>query len=348
MSRRRGRVHRRRKRDDEKDLAPALDPEWMTAEERALHEARRIAEDKADRLGDALKFSLVAILLLTFVWPLGVVALVLWGPRHLRTLYRLVVEPRLRERFLEEEIEKQVHEHLSEERRALESEHARSLEKLSARVAHEIRNPITAAKSLVQQMEEDPGAPENMEYARVALSELSRVERSVSHLLRFARDEEMRVAEVRLADVVESALETFGSRLARGGVEVERRIDTEGRVEGDAEQLRRAVINLLANAVDAAEQAEAKPGRVEVQLGENLAGSAVWLRVADNGPGLDDETLAKMWSPFYTRKAEGTGLGLAITRKLVESHGGQIEAGESASGGAEFTLSLPKRRGGRL
>jgi len=129
-----------------------MDPEWMTAEERALHEAQRIAEKKARVTGDALKFSLIAILLLTFVWPIGVIALICWGPRHLRELYRLVVEPRLRERFLEEEIEKQVQEHLSEERRALENEHARSLEELSARVAHEIRNPITAAKSLVQQM----------------------------------------------------------------------------------------------------------------------------------------------------------------------------------------------------
>jgi signal transduction histidine kinase len=340
-------MHRRRSRDDEKDLAPAMDPEFMTAEERALHEARRVADRKAGMLGDALKFSLIAILLLAFVWPVGIVVLVLWGPRHLRALYRLVVEPRLRERFLEEEIEKQVQEHLSEERRVLESEHARSLEELSARVAHEIRNPITAAKSLVQQMEEDPKAPENMEYARVALSELSRVERSVSHLLRFARDEEMRVGAVRLADVVESALETYGSRLARSGVELERRIETEGRLEGDAEQLRRAVINLIGNAVDAAEQGAAEPGRIEVHLGENLAGSAVWLRVADNGPGLDEDALAKMWSPFYTQKPGGTGLGLAITRKLVESHGGEIEAGQSASGGAEFTISLPKRRGGR-
>jgi C4-dicarboxylate-specific signal transduction histidine kinase len=84
-----------------------------------------------------------------------------------------------------------------------------------------------------------------------------------------------------------------------------------------------------------------------VHLGENLAGSAVWLRVADNGPGLHEDAHAKMWSPFNTQKPVGPGLGLAITRKLVESHGGEIEAGQSASGGAEFTLSLPTRRGGR-
>ncbi len=339
--------HRRRTRhrDDEKDLAPIIDPELMNAEERALYEAHRIADDKAKRTGDALKFSLIAILLLAFAWPIGIAALVIWGPKHLRFLYRLVALPRLRERFLEEEIEKQVHEHISEERRALENEHARSLEELSARVAHEIRNPITAAKSLVQQMEEDPEAPENVEYARVAMAELSRVERSVSHLLRFARDEEMRVGTVRMADVVDSALETFRDRFARSGIEVEREMATDGCVDGDAEQLRRAVINLVGNAVDAASESEAQKGRIAVQLGENLAGDEVWLRIADNGPGLDDEALAKMWSPFYTNKPGGTGLGLAITRKLVESHGGEIEAKPSSSGGAEFVLTLPKQGG---
>src|SRR5262249_57733345 len=82
-------------------------------------------------------------------------------------------------------------------RRALEGRHARSLEELSASIAHEIRNPITAAKSLVQQMEEDPRGAENVEYARVALAELERVERSVSHLLRFARGEETQLAPPR-------------------------------------------------------------------------------------------------------------------------------------------------------
>jgi signal transduction histidine kinase len=158
----------------------------------------------------------------------------------------------------------------------------------------------------------------------------------------------MRVGTVRMADVVDSALETFRDRLARTGIEVERRLATEGRIEGDAEQLRRAVINLVGNAVDAASETDTPPGRIGIHLGENLAGTGVWLRVTDNGPGLDGVALAKMWSPFYTNKPGGTGLGLAITRKLVESHGGEIEASPGASGGAEFVLTLPKRRGERV
>jgi signal transduction histidine kinase len=286
------------------------------------------------------------LLLVAGFRPAVVVALG-WGFGIACHYFGAIAAPEMRRRLLEREVRRQVATDAPRERRSLEDSHVRSLEDLSDQVAHEIRNPITAAKSLVQQMEEDPGASENMEYARVALAELSRVERQVAHLLRYARDEEMRVGDVRLADVVESALETFRDRLSRAGIEVERRIEIDGRLEGDAEQLRRAVINLIGIAVDAAEQAEPGPGRVELHLGENLAGSAVWLRVADNGPGLDDEALARMWSPYYTQKSAGTGLGLAITRKLVESHGGEIEAGAGTNGGAEFTISLPKRCGGR-
>jgi len=172
------------------------------------------------------------------------------------------------------------------------------------------------------------------------------VERSVSHLLRFARDEPMRVGMVRPAEVVESALETFRERLARSGIALHQEIRGDLVVEGDAEQLRRVVINLIGNAVEALDASDTRPGRIDVALGENLAGNEVWLRIADDGPGFDAETLARMWSPFYTSKQGGNGLGLAITRKLVEAHGGTIEAGTSAWGGAEFVVALPKRRGG--
>ncbi|MEM7413681.1 MAG: HAMP domain-containing sensor histidine kinase [Myxococcota bacterium] len=342
--------HRRRRRERERreereEFGAPHDTELMTAEERLIHEAQDVAERKAKLTGDALKFSLVAILLLTFVWPIGVIVMLIFGPRYLRELYSLVVEPQLRTKFLREEIEKRVYDQLHEERQQLETEHARSMEKLSASIAHEIRNPITAAKSLVQQMEEDPDAHENVEYARVALSELTRVERSVSHLLRFARDEETQAAPLRLAEVVDSALATFRDRIERRGIILRHEVDAPGEIEGDAEQLRRVVINLVGNAVDALEDAEEAP-RLEVQVGENLAGDRVWLRVADNGPGFDTDALEKLWSPFYTNKPNGTGLGLAITRKLVEAHGGEIEASSRAGDGAAFVITLPKHRAG--
>ncbi|HEY8153320.1 MAG TPA: HAMP domain-containing sensor histidine kinase [Myxococcota bacterium] len=312
----------------------------------AAGSAEARAEAKLEATGDAIRWSVITIALLVFVPPIGLVVLLFGGAKQLRNLYRLVLEPKLRRRFIDREVSRQVSETLSDERQQMMGEHARSMETLSASIAHEIRNPITAAKSLVQQMEEDPTAAENVEYARVALEELHRVERSVSHLLRFAREEEMGVGDLKMADVIDSALETFRERIARGGIELARQQDGDGALRGDAEQLRRVVINLIGNAIDALAEAGTPHPRIEVAMGENLAGTEVWVRVKDNGPGIDRETLEKMFSPFYTSKRNGTGLGLAIARKLIDAHRGRLEAGSQPGSGAEFLVTLPKLRAG--
>jgi signal transduction histidine kinase len=340
--RRRRRHHRDREPEDaDGDLGEEL---LLTPEERALRRAHRVAEQKTRLASELLWVLVIAVPLLVLVYPVGVILLVALGWRPARRAYRLFGEPRLRERFIEQEVEKQVHATLSDERRELEGEHAKSMQQLSASIAHEIRNPITAAKSLVQQMEEDPTSRENVEYAHVALEELRRVERSVSHLLRFARDEEMGIAELRMAELVESAVETFRDRLHRAGIELRVSADSEGVLRGDAEKLRRVVINLVGNAIEALEEGGSAEPRIEVSLGENLAGDEVWLRVKDNGPGIDAEAQERMFSPFYTSKTEGTGLGLAICRKLVDAHGGRIELASRPGAGAEFVVTLPKAR----
>ena len=293
------------------------------------------AEAKLAATGDAIRWSVITIALLVFVPPIGLVVLIFGGAKQLRNLYRLVLEPKLRRRFIDSEVTRQVSETLSDERQQMVGEHARSMETLSASIAHEIRNPITAAKSLVQQMEEDPTAVENVEYARVALEELHRVER-------FAREEEMGARDMRMADVIDSALETFRDRIARGGIQLVRRQDGEGALRGDAEQLRRVIINLIGNAIDALDESRTPDPCIEVAMGENLAGTEVWVRVKDNGPGIDREALEKMFSPFYTSKANGTGLGLAISKKLIDAHHGRLEAGSRPGAGAEFLMTLPK------
>jgi signal transduction histidine kinase len=339
---RRERKSRRRERQAREALE--LEEELLLSpEERAIRQARRVAEEKT-RLASQLMPVLIGagILFVLGIWPVALLVLFLGGRKSLRRAYRLFLEPRIRERFIEQEVEKQVHATLSQERRELEGEHARSMQQLSASIAHEIRNPITAAKSLVQQMEEDPTRRDNVEYARVALEELERVERSVSHLLRFARDEDVSQQEVRLAEVIDSAIETFRDRLERNDVLLDTEIETVGRLRGDPDKLRRIVINLVGNAIDALVDGGTREPHVELSLGENLAGTEVWLRIRDNGPGIDADAQQKMFSPFYTSKANGTGLGLAITRKLVDAHGGSIELHSEPGHGAEFLVTFPK------
>jgi len=242
-----------------------------------------------------------------------------------------------------EEVQRQVARTVSRQRVVLEDEKLRSLEELSASIAHEIRNPITAAKSLVQQLGEDPSSSENVEYANIALQELDRVEKSISHLLRYAREEEMHPRQMKLVDAVESALETLRERVLTSGVKVRRDFDVQGELVGDTEQLRRVFINLIGNALDAFAEAKTQSPSLVIALGENLGGSEIWASVKDNGPGMDADTQTRIFKPFFTSKANGTGLGLAITRKLIDAHGGSIEVTSAPGQGSEFTLHFPKQ-----
>ena len=151
------------------------------------------------------------------------------------------------------------------------------------------------------------------------------------------------MTSIQLRDVSESALETFRDRLERSNVRVDTEIDTDGAMQGDPEKLRRVLINLVGNALDALEESETQDGLIELSAGENLAGTEVWLRVRDNGPGIDPQTLDRIFNPFFTSKSNGTGLGLAISKKVVDAHGGSIEATSTPGTGTEFLLTFPKQ-----
>jgi two-component system sensor histidine kinase HydH len=253
-----------------------------------------------------------------------------------------IAAPKMRDRWVEAEVGARSERSVKTERRTVETRSRRSLEDLSASIAHEIRNPITAAKSLVQQMGEDPASDENLEYAGLALSELDRVERSISHLLRYARDEEPRFTSVRLGELARVAVDGLRERAASLGIELSLDCDSEGKMRGDPEKLRRVIENLISNAMDAVREADTPLGRIEVLGGENLAGNEIWLRVVDNGSGIPVEDRERIWNPFYTTKDSGTGLGLALSRKTIEAHGGRIELLSDLKQGTEFILSFPK------
>jgi len=314
----------------------------LTPEERAYREARRAANRKIGFLSHLVPYAAVCLFLL-FVTGFGVATIVAlsWGIAVALHYFFAILAPRLRQEIIQHEVRQQVQSDVSEQKRTLEGRHAQHVEELSASIAHEIRNPITAAKSLVQQMGEDPASPDNVEYANVALEELQRVEKSISHLLRFAREEDVEISDVCLADVVDSALETFRDRIAEAGVRIEQELSAVTAMRGDPDKLRRVIINLVGNALDAFEGQDVPSPALQIRSGENLAGTEIWIRVKDNGPGITPEKLDKIFSPFYTSKSSGTGLGLAISKKLVDAHGGSIEAQSSPGSGTEFFLTFP-------
>jgi signal transduction histidine kinase len=243
------------------------------------------------------------------------------------------------ERVFEPAIQREVEREVTKEKEVLRTEKQASLDELTATFAHEIRNPIAAAKSLVQQMGEDPTSVENVEYAKVALDELARVERSVSHLLKYAKEEDYNFDNVNLAGVLDGALTQLRSKLETNSVKVSRNYLTGPTVRADADKLRQVFSNMIDNAIDAM-AATAGEHRLEVAIHRGRGGVATVV-LRDNGCGIPEDKLSKIFNPFYTSKQNGTGLGLGVAKKVIDSHRGTIEVSSHLGAGTEFMVSVP-------
>jgi signal transduction histidine kinase len=243
------------------------------------------------------------------------------------------------QRVFQPTIEREVQREVLQEKEQLRTEKQASLDELTATFAHEIRNPIAAAKSLVQQMGEDPTSHENVEYAKVALDELARVERSVSHLLKYAKEEDYKFENVNLAWVLDGALTQMRSKLEANSVAVSRAYLSGPTVRADADKLRQVFSNIIDNAIDAMESTTGER-RLEFAIQNNGAGMAA-VRIRDNGCGIADDKIAKIFNPFYTSKTNGTGLGLGVAKKVIDSHRGTIEVHSKVGQGTEFVLAIP-------
>ena len=243
------------------------------------------------------------------------------------------------DRVFQPAVAREVQREVLQEKEQLRTEKQASLDELTATFAHEIRNPIAAAKSLVQQMGEDPTSHENVEYAKVALDELARVERSVSHLLKYAKEEDYKFENVNLAWVLDGALTQMRSKLEANSVAVSRAYLSGPTVRADADKLRQVFSNIIDNAIDAMESTTGER-RLEFAIQNNGAGMAA-VRIRDNGCGIADDKIAKIFNPFYTSKTNGTGLGLGVAKKVIDSHRGTIEVHSKVGQGTEFVLAIP-------
>lgn len=313
------------------------------ADQDVVKRARSRAGARIGFLGHGVVY-VATFLLLAFIWlPAAIIVALAWGIGLAAHGFFAVIAPMLREHWVERELAQAVPRVRADERRLSEGRHARDVERLAASLAHEIRNPIAAAKSLVRQIGEDPTGPDAREYARVAEAELDRVETSIAHLLRFAREEPLRTREVRLTAVIAAALDSAAERTA--GVRVQREI-TDAPLDADEDKLRRAVLNLVANAADAVRPLEPARHELRVEAGPSFDGAEIWIRVVDRGPGIDAAMRDRVFEPWVTGKDAGTGLGLPIARKLCEAHGGSLEIERTGEDGTAMLITLPARATG--
>jgi PAS domain S-box-containing protein len=219
--------------------------------------------------------------------------------------------------------------------RLLLKENLARLGETAAGIAHEFRNGLSTILGNAKLLKGESAGSEPIVEALIAEGQsLSRV---VSELLQFARPEPLRSESFDLSRLASSLIEEMRSRAADSGVAL---VLSGGpvRIEADEHLVRKALSNLLGNALDALEGQE--NGKVCVEVTESLGVASV--RVRDNGPGVAEADRGRVFTPFFTTKEKGTGLGLSVVQKIVVSHNGSVEL-EKTSSGASFLVRLPTR-----
>ncbi|HEX9919286.1 MAG TPA: ATP-binding protein, partial [Pyrinomonadaceae bacterium] len=260
------------------------------------------------------------------------------APDALTTDVRAVLEVLAGQVALTLEDYRLIEENVRLERQLAQGERLAALGQMAAAVAHEVKNPLSAIKSIAQVMREDEQL--SAEYARdldLIVGETDRLNRSVTQLLNFARHAPPAGQPTHADELVRGVVELFRAEAVGKNVQIELRSEAHQLLDGaQTSAVRDALSNLLLNAL----QATPAGGRVSVEL---TAGDGELLfAVTDGGAGVPPELHGRIWEPFFTTKQRGTGLGLAIVRKRIEDAGGRVRLAPQASGGgARFELRLP-------
>lgn len=226
-------------------------------------------------------------------------------------------------------------------RELVEAQQLAAWNEAARRVAHEIKNPLTPIRLAAERMlhrhrQADPGLGGAIEEGvEIIVREVGTLQAMVDEFSRFARMPRPHPVRVDLARLVEDTLHLY--RDVKPGVEVAGSVAAAA-VDAwlDPEQIRRALINLLDNAVEAT----TAPGRVEVRAAADDGRLAI--EVADTGPGIPPEAKAKLFLPYFSTKGRGTGLGLAIVHRIVTDHQGTIRVDDNRPHGTIFTIELPR------
>jgi two-component system, NtrC family, sensor kinase len=226
------------------------------------------------------------------------------------------------------------------QRQLVRAEKLAAVGQLTAGVAHEINNPIAVIQGNLDLLREllgpaaDAGRPE----LQLIDQQIERMRLIVTQLLQFARPTEYAgyVEPLAPAEALEGCLLLVAHLLAQSRITLRRAFTATLTVGFNRHELQQVLVNLLVNAI----QAMPDGGVLTLGCADWPDGRGVDITVADTGPGMPDELLAKLFQPFVTRKADGTGLGLWISQNLVERYGGEIRAANRPEGGALITVAL--------
>jgi len=245
-------------------------------------------------------------------------------------------------------------EQLSEQRaRLVQAERVAAWRELARRLAHELKNPLfplqTTVENLRRAKEQGGGDGRNQfeevfqESTGILLSEIDNLKKIIGRFSDFARMPQPELARVNLNDLVREIVKLFEAQFSAVGrppITPELHLEEDlPPVQADATLLRRAIENLVLNAMDA------MPAGGVLMLRTSHEGGDASLEISDTGSGLTPEECERLFTPYYTTKQHGTGLGLAIVQSVVSDHGGRISVESEAGVGTSFHIHLPVKPG---
>jgi two-component system sensor histidine kinase HydH len=234
----------------------------------------------------------------------------------------------------------------------VQSEKLAALGEMAARIAHEIKNPLTviggfAARLAREVNRGDRDHPQTARYTEIILKEVTRLERTVQQTLSFSREGVSDFQPVNINTEIRDVLRMFQDELEESGIAREVNLSKNiPEIAVDPDQIRQVLWNLVANAV----QAMGKGGKLTLvtRQAREEEGDGVVLLIRDTGGGIPHDVVHNIFNPFFTTKPEGTGLGLPIVHAIVEKHGGTIHLDNREGEGVTFSIFLqrvPKEKG---
>ncbi len=210
-----------------------------------------------------------------------------------------------------------------------------ALGEFSTGLAHEIKNPLTSIKMLIQRAgdEHDPLEGEDL---KVILDELDRIDHTVTRFLRSARQSDILVSKTDINSVVDDVLAITRPKIEKSGVVIVKELaDDIKTVEVDASGVRQILMNGILNAL------QAMDGGGQLSISTDVEGGELRCRITDTGCGITEEHLKHIFDPFFTTKEDGTGMGLAVAWNIARQHGGRLDILSKKNKGTSFILVLP-------
>ncbi len=238
---------------------------------------------------------------------------------------------------------KDVSEYKQIEQTALQNDKLAMLGRMSAAIAHEIRNPLTSIRGFIQLLRPYLMQLGKEEYARIILAEIDRANDIIYEFLNSSKPSAPMKKSVSINRLInEVVLLSESEALMRNcQFHVESYDeDTEVMVSIDVKQIKQVILNILKNSLDAIEEvSDQRRGRIDIITRSDGQNAEITLR--DNGKGMDRATLARLFDPFFTTKEAGTGLGLSVSYRIIRNHGGSIRVDSLEGSGTSFTIYLP-------